>query len=168
MAKGSQRFHLRKQRLRQWEVSSCKASLIFFNEWKQERDLMCCFMQARAQVSAAFTEPSPRRLARAQQVMCAETESFSSVPVFWGWGPRTYKHTVSHPPRHLHSAQTGIMWEKNIMQQAGFLRYIYFTINVPDCKILGCMRLVLPLILRPLSAIQHWRKKKGWRWEENF
>lgn len=41
---------------------------------------MCCFMQARAEVSVVFTEPSPGRQAGDQLVVCSETESFSAVP----------------------------------------------------------------------------------------
>lgn len=47
---------------------------------------MCCFMQARAEVSVVFLgffiEPSPGHLTRDQQDMCTETESFSAAPVF--------------------------------------------------------------------------------------
>lgn len=68
----------RKTGYRQWEVSSREASLIFFNEQKQERfNVMLHASVCRGQCFVLFlfflTEPSPGRLARVRRVMCTET-----------------------------------------------------------------------------------------------
>lgn len=77
---------------------------------------------------SALLEYSPGRLKKDLQVVCAQTEpeSFRAVAVFRG--ADHYKHTSVQA-----FAFRPESWE-NIMQQAGFLRYIYFLINVPDCK----------------------------------
>lgn len=92
------------------EASSRKASLILFNEQKK-RNVICCFMQARAEVFLLFlsspSRPPPGHLAAFQRAARIKIEQFS--PLFGGPGPRTFKYSVSHPSKHLHSTETSVM-----------------------------------------------------------
>lgn len=140
---------------RQWEVSSVKASLIFFNEQKAE-ERCNVLLHASACIGQCFflTEPSPGRLAWDQRVMSTETESFSAVPVFRGSGPRTYKHIrqgicIQHKPQSCGKthATSRLCAESN--------RRAWIELAA------GCR--LLPFILRPLSvmaATQRWRRKE--------
>lgn len=139
---------------RQWEVSSCKASLIFFNEQKQERDLMCCFMQVRAEVSVVFFEPSPWVTGRG-----------SAGRVHWDWviwccasvsrpRPKNFQtHRQSSAKAFAFNINLSRV-EKSCNKQA--LRSIHVASNRrAKIQTAGCC--LLPLILRPLSV----KKEKG-------